>query len=79
MLGLTQQEFVQLLIDAIINGIMWGLTFYYIRKGLNKRNFNENPAVKRKAFYYDAIYGGLAAFAIVILKFIANVVVRRIM
>ena len=79
MLGLTQQEFVQLLIDAIIHGVMWGLTFYFIRKGLNERNFVENPDAKRQAFYFDAMYGGVAAFAMVILKFIANIVVRRIM
>jgi hypothetical protein len=68
MLALNDQQLVQLLVQAIVFGVIWGLAFYYIRKGLNKRNFTENAEAKREAFKWDAIYGGLATAVSVIAK-----------
>lgn len=67
-LGFDREEITSLLIEAVIHGILWGLTFYYIRKRLNKRNFRENPKEKRLNFYWDGLYGGFAAFCMVIAK-----------
>lgn len=64
------------LFKGIIQGLVWGVLYYYIRKGLNPSNYYE----KRKAieerqqigkgdksdFLGDAIYGGLAAIFIYI-------------
>lgn len=68
MFNLTQQELITLLIEAIVQGVLWGLTFYFIRKGMNKRNFVEDSEKKREAFYWDGIYGGFSAFCLVIAK-----------
>jgi len=53
-------------------GVVWGVMFYFVRKGLNKRNFAENPEKKREAFYWDAMYGALAAGLSVIVKEFIN-------
>ena len=62
----------RLLIKAVIMGVVWGVMFYFVRKGLNKRNFAENPEKKREAFYWDAMYGALAAGLSVIVKEFIN-------
>ena len=58
----------KLLIQAVIAGIIWGVMFYFIRKGMNKRNFAADPEKKRADFFYDSIYGGIAAALTVIVK-----------
>jgi len=62
------QQFKNLLIDAFIQGILWAIMFYFVRKGLNKRNFIENPEKKRVDFFWDAVYGGLAMSCLTIAK-----------
>lgn len=58
-----------LLIEAVIAGIIWAVMFYYVRKGLNKRNFmGPMPDEKKLDFWYDGLYGGLAALLSVIAK-----------
>jgi hypothetical protein len=64
----TDVEWKRLIVRAIIGGIIWGLGFYYIRKGLNKRNFREKPEKKKTDFYWDAVYGSVAAFIIIIIR-----------
>ena len=54
--------------EAVITAILWGVIFYYIRKGLNKKNFIVDADKKRKEFYREAIYGGIAAGVMVIAK-----------
>ena len=76
MFGFTQKETKVIVIESIINGIIWAICFYYIRKGLNKRNFNVDPEKKRKAFWYDAAFGGIAATSSFILKKIINFYLR---
>ena len=71
-LGLDQEETKKLLMQAVIQGILWAVTFYFIRKSMNKNNFTgnvEEDAKKREAFKWDAIYGGFAASALVISKY----------
>jgi hypothetical protein len=59
----------RLILEALIAGVIWAVAFIYIRKGLNARNFNvDDPNKKRLDFFYDGIYGGIAAFIAVIAK-----------
>ena len=63
--GLTEDEMKKLLIQSLIKGIMWAAMFFFIRKGMNKRNFTGTPEenmMKKESFKWDAIYGGAAAF-----------------
>ena len=69
-----------LLIEALISGIIWTIMFYYIRKGLNKRNFLiDDPNKKRMDFWYDAMYGGLAAFLALIAKKLVTPQIKNIL
>lgn len=59
-LGLTNNELAIVVIKSILSGVLWGLSFFYIRKGLNWRLFLEDRNKSRKTYKWDAIYGGLA-------------------
>ena len=68
---LTQHK--TLFIEALVRAIVWSIAFIYIRKGLNKQNFIENPDKKRQVIMWDGIYGGFAAFiAVIANKIIIN-------
>ncbi len=51
--GLTQQVFL----SFVIRGVLWGLTYYFIRRVMNPSTRDE-----AEKFRSDAIYGSLAAF-----------------
>jgi uncharacterized membrane-anchored protein len=53
----------KLLMNAIVSGIVWYITYLYIRRYLNPEN-NKNIS----KWSNDAIYGALASFASVIAK-----------
>jgi hypothetical protein len=74
---MSNKELNILLIKAIVFGVIWGLTFYCIRKGLNPRNFVKDAEAKRESFYWDAVYGGLAAAVAVVAKDLAMVQIKK--
>ncbi len=78
MLGLSNQEMTKLLVQAVVFGVIWAVMFFFVRKGMNKRNFVTDPEAKRESFKWDAIYGGLAAFLSVIVKQFASKYVDRL-
>ena len=45
------------LLGFIVKALLWGLTYYYIRRGLNPEVTDLNK------YTIDAIYGTLASFA----------------
>jgi hypothetical protein len=63
-------KFIKILIYSIVVGIMWGLTYYYLRRLPNPNlslldkhgNIKKDPLTKIKLeeYYYDATYGGFA-------------------
>jgi hypothetical protein len=62
--------FIKILIYSVIVGIMWGVTYYYLRRLPNpnlslldaKGNLRQDAYTKKKLeeYYYDAAYGGFA-------------------
>lgn len=74
------KEIRNMLLEAFIVGVIWAVMFYYIRKGLNKRNFMvDNPNERREDFKWDAIYGGLAAAFATIVKKMSNNVLAKLL
>jgi hypothetical protein len=64
-------QMVTLLMQALIAGLVWGLAFYFVRKGLNKSNFTgdaETDALKTASLKREAVFGALAAFVTVFAK-----------
>ena len=63
-------DFKDVFIYSVITGIMWGITYFFIRRLLNPHlnllnsNFliKKDPETYKKIndFYYDAIFGGIA-------------------
>lgn len=47
----------KLLMGFVIKALLWGLTYYFIRRRLNPENEG-----KVEKFQNDAIYGSIAAF-----------------
>ena len=72
------RNFVRILLEAILMGVLWGVMFYVIRKGLNTRNWKGNLEEKKLDFYWDAVYGGLAAGLSIILKGFLQVIVKSV-
>jgi hypothetical protein len=72
---------LKFLIKTLAIGIVWALTFYWVRKALNKSNFGELRKAsteklllgeaQRSNFFNDAMYGGIAASV----AFISNKVI----
>ena len=58
---MNSKVIAHVVIQSIFVGILWGLTFYFIRKRLNYRNFQEDAEKTKEMFWWDGIYGGLAA------------------
>lgn len=52
-----------IIIESVIQGLLWAFTYYYIRRGLNPETKN-----KLKTFRNDTIYGGVAMAAMVFLR-----------
>lgn len=87
MLNLTNKEIVTLLIEAITHAICWSLFFYYIRKGWNDGNFGEKRKMilhghlegkaAPQGFKKDALYGGIAAFFLVIFRTLSRKLIYK--
>lgn len=82
MFNLSQREILVLLIEALTHAISWGLMTYYVRKGLNKKNFGETRAgvlkshlageANQQSYYLDSYYGSIAAFFLVVVRTLAR-------
>lgn len=68
MLGFSERDMKLLIMESVIAGIVWAIIFYFVRKGLNRRNFEEDPEKKKTSFWYDAVFGGIGAFTARIVK-----------
>jgi hypothetical protein len=56
----------KLLIESLIAGIIWGLTYLFIRRKINPETSHNYMKYK-----LDAFYGSVAVFIAMILKYIA--------
>ena len=72
------ESLIRIILLAAIHGVIWGLFYYYVRKGWNSANYYEKRKKileiqlkgegTKKEFYGDAIYGALATFFVYILR-----------
>jgi len=67
-LDISANRIRKMALEALVSGVLWGLLFYFVRKRLNKRNFVQDAENKKISFYWDGVYGGLAAALMVITK-----------
>jgi hypothetical protein len=54
-------SWIKPLVRATVAGIIWFMAFFVIRKGLNPKNYTDEPWEKFKLILWDAIFGGSAA------------------
>lgn len=70
-----------IILKGLVHGLLWGLFYYYMRKGWNPANFGQHRQIierrqeagygSKDDFFGDAFYGGLAAVFIYTLDKIA--------
>jgi hypothetical protein len=68
----------KLIVEGIIHGVIWGLIYYYVRKGWNVANYYDKRkeiAIRQMRgqgtktdFYGDAIYGAIATTFVYVLS-----------